>query len=64
MRAMGLKVVVVDRDQMRDIAALEAIARALFRDAGVRYRDTAPGRRVRQAAWLNGLRAGTGLRPA
>lgn len=64
MRAMGLKVVVVNRDQMRDIAALEVIARAIFRDAGVRYRDTAPGRRVRQAAWLNGLRAGTGLRPA
>lgn len=63
MRAMGIKVIVINRDQMRDVAALEAIARSLHRDAGERYRDVAAGQRVRQAAWLNSLRAGCGLRP-
>ena len=64
MRGMGIKVIVVNREQMRDVQALEAIARSLYRDAGVRYRDVNDGRRALQDAWLNGLRAGIGLRPA
>lgn len=64
MRGMGIKVIVVNREQMRDIQALEAIARSLYRDAGVRYRDVNDGRRALQDAWLNGLRAGIGMRPA
>lgn len=63
LRAMGIKVIVINRDQMRDVAALEAIARSMHRDAGARYRDAGSGTRVRQAAWLNALRAGCGLRP-
>ena len=60
-RGMGIKVVVVNRDQMRDIQALEAIACSLYRDAGVRYRDVNDGRRVLQGVWLNSLRAAIGM---
>lgn len=63
MRGMGIRVVVVNRDQMRDIQALEAIARSFHRAAGVRYRDVNDGQRVLQGAWLNSLRAAIGMDP-
>ena len=62
-RGMGIKVVVVNRGQMRDIQALEAIARSFHRAAGVRYRDVNDGQRVLQGAWLNSLRAAIGMDP-
>lgn len=62
-RGMGIKVVVVNRGQMRDIRALEAIARSFHRAAGVRYRDVNDGQRVLQGAWLNSLRAAIGMDP-
>lgn len=63
-KGMGYKVLVINRDQMRDIVALEAIAKSIHRDAGSRFRYSIAGYRNRQIAWLNGLRAATGLPPA
>lgn len=63
LKGMGYKVIVINRDQMRDVVALEAIARSIYRDAGVRFRYSANGYRNRQVAMLNGLRAATGLAP-
>lgn len=63
LRGMNVKVIVVNRDQMRDISALEAIAQSMYRDAGVRFRHHVTGYRKRQADWLNGLRRATGLPP-
>ena len=62
-RGMDIKVVVVNRGQMRDIRALEAIARSFYRAAGVRYRDVNDGQRVLQGTWLNSLRAAIGMDP-
>lgn len=62
-RGMGIKVVVINRDQMKQVAALEAIARSLYRDAGVRFRCGTSGYRVKQIAWLNDLRKAIGLNP-
>lgn len=64
LKGMGVKVMVINRDQMRDIVALEAIAQSIYKDAGVRFRYQVDGYRVRQQTLLNGLRAGIGLPPA
>lgn len=63
LKGMGYTVMVINRDQMRDVVALEAIARAVYKGAGKRMRYWSGGVRVRQAAWLNALRRGIGLRP-
>lgn len=63
LRGMGVKVVVINRDQMRDIVALEAIAQSIYRDAGVRFRYQVAGYRRRQASLLNALRRAAGMRP-
>ena len=63
LKGMGIKVVVITREQMRDITALEAIARTIYKDANKRFRHHASGYRIKQAAWLNGLRRGVGLPP-
>lgn len=63
LRGMDIKVVVINRSQMRDIPALEAIARKIYKDAGRRFRYQISGYRNLQAAWLNGLRRGVGLPP-
>lgn len=63
LRGMDIKVVVINRDQMRDIEALEAIAQSIYRDAGVQFRYRHQGYRLRQQALLNGLRQGIGLPP-
>lgn len=62
LRGMGVKVIVIDRGQMRDIGALEAIAQSIYRDAGARFRYRITGYRQRQRALLNDLRQATGLR--
>lgn len=63
LKAMGIHVLVINRDQMKDLVALEAFAQTMYRLAGVRYRCRIKGYRNRQAGWLNGLRAGIGLAP-
>lgn len=63
LRGMGIKVLVINRDQMRDIPALEAIAKSVYHDAGVRFRYYIEGYRVRQQELLNSLRKGVGLPP-
>lgn len=64
LKGMGVTVLVINRDQMRDIVALEAIARSIHKAAGGLLRYRYSGVRQRQTAWLNGLRAGSGLPPA
>ena len=63
LKAMGIHVLVINRDQMKDLVALEAFAQTMHRLAGVRFRYRIKGYRKRQAAWLNTLRAGIGLAP-
>lgn len=63
LKAMGIHVLVINRDQMKDLVALEAFAQTMHRLAGVRFRYRVKGYRKRQAAWLNALRAGIGLAP-
>lgn len=63
LQAMGIHVLVINRDQMKDLVALEAFAQTMHRLAGVRFRYRIKGYRKRQAAWLNALRAGIGLAP-
>lgn len=64
MQAMGIRVLAINREQMRDIPALEAIAQSLFKYAHTRFRYQIQGYRPRQEALLNGLRAAIGLPPA
>ncbi|MDY5337081.1 MAG: hypothetical protein SPG85_03310 [Collinsella sp.] len=63
LKAMGIHVLVINRDQMKDLVALEAFAQTMHRLAGVRFRYRIKGYRKRQATWLNTLRAGIGLAP-
>ena len=63
LKAMGIHVLVINRDQMKDLVALEAFAQTMHRLAGVRFRYRIKGYRKRQAAWLDALRAGIGLAP-
>lgn len=58
---MGVSVIVVTREQLYDIPALEAIAMSIYRAAGRRFRYRFDGYRERQQNLLNGLRMGTGL---
>ena len=64
MQAMGIRVLAINREQMRDIPALEAIAQSLFKYAHTRFRYQIQGYRPRQESLLNGLRAAIGLPPA
>ncbi len=63
LKAMGIHVLVINRDQMKDLVALEAFAQTMHRLAGARFRYRIEGYRKRQAAWLNALRTGIGLAP-
>ena len=63
LKAMGIQVFALGRAQMRDIVALEAMARVVYKRAGIRYRYRIKGYRLRQGQWLNGLRRGIGLPP-
>lgn len=63
LKGMGISVIVVTREQLYDIPALEAIAMSIYRAAGERFRYRVDGYRKRQQRLLNGLRMGTGLPP-
>ena len=62
-RGMGIAIIVINRDQMRDVVALEAIAKTIHRNAGKRFRHNIQGYRARQHTLLNALRKATGLPP-
>lgn len=61
LKGMGISVIVVTREQMCDVTALEAIAISIYRAAGRRFRYRINGYRKRQQDLLNGLRKGAGL---
>lgn len=63
LRGEGVRVIVINRGQMRDIEALEAIAQSIYHDARVRFRYRILGYRVRQVQLLNDLRRAVGLPP-
>lgn len=63
LKAMGIHVLVINRDQMKDLVALEAFAMTMHRLAGVQFRYRIDAYRTKQAAWLNELRSGIGLAP-
>lgn len=64
LRGMGVRVLVINRDQLCDLAALEAIAKTVYREAGVRYRCRITQFRLLQQCLLNELRAAAGMRRA
>lgn len=63
LKAMGLHVYVINNETLRDVEALEAIARSITRNAGLRYRCNTKGCRVKQVELLNGLRSWANLKP-
>lgn len=63
LKGMGVSVIIVTREQLYDIPALEAIAMSIYHAAGERFRYRVNGYRKRQQRLLNGLRMGTGLPP-
>lgn len=60
LEAMGVTTLVINREQLRDIEALESIAKVLYRRAGKRYQNRTTGRYVKQINLLNELRAAFG----
>lgn len=62
--AMGIEPIVINREQIRDVQALECIAKRVYLRAGKRYRQTVAGYRELQHDLLHGLRIGSGLPPA
>lgn len=63
LRGMGVRVLVINRQQMQDIVALEAIAQSIYQEAGKRFRYRIENTRPRQLWLLNGLRRAAGLTP-
>lgn len=61
LKGMGVTVLVINRDQMRDVSALEAMARSIYKAAGRQFRYTFKGYRLRQEGLLSDLRKGIGL---
>ena len=61
--AMGIKTFPLNDQQLRNIEAMEVIAKMVHRRAGKRYDNRTKGYRVKQIALLNGLRRAFGLRP-
>lgn len=60
--AMGIQVVALNDEQMRNIEALEAVAHLIYRRSGRRYQNRAKGSAVKQIGLLNGLRTFYGLK--
>lgn len=61
--AMGIEVLVVNKEQLRSVAALESLAKHIFKRAGKQYRQTTSGYQRKQIELLNGLRRACGLPP-
>lgn len=60
LEAMGITTIVINRKQLRDIEALESIARLIYKREGKRYQNRTQGSRVKQIELLNGLRGAYG----
>ncbi len=61
--AMDIQVVALNSEQLKNIEALEAIARLIYRRSGKRYQNRTKGSAVKQIELLNGLRTFYGLKP-
>ena len=60
---MGIEVLVVNKETIRDLEAMEALAWRMHKRKGKRYRNRVEGQRERQASLLNTLRTAFGLLP-
>lgn len=60
LEAMGITTIAINRKQLRDIEALESIARLIYKRAGIRYQNRTQGNRIKQVELLNGLRGAYG----
>ena len=60
--AMGIQTIPLNDGQLRDIEALEAIAKTVYKRIGKRLRYTTAGYRPKQLELLNALRTSMGLR--
>ena len=56
LKAMGITVLVVNKEQAQDLDALEAMAQLAYKNAGKRFRYRANGYRTLQTVLLSGLR--------
>lgn len=63
LNALGITVIALNRDTLRDVEALEAVGRMVYRRAGMRYRDRSKESKVRRVRLLNGMREAFGLKP-
>ena len=63
LQAMGILTIPVNDEQLRDLDALELIAKVLYRRQGRQFRYQGTGYRPKQETLLNCLRTGFGLRP-
>lgn len=61
--AMGIETFCANSEQLRDVTALEIIARMLYQRMGKRYRNRVAGYRVKQVELLNELRRAFRLPP-
>lgn len=61
---MGIEVLIVNKETLRDLEAMEALAWRIYKRKGKRYRNRVDGRRELQTALLNVLRTSFGLLPA
>ena len=64
LQGMGIRVIVVNRNQLRDIPAIESMAMLAYRLAGVQFRYRVTGYRKLQERLLNDLRMAVGMPPA
>lgn len=61
--AMGIETFTINFEQLRDVCALESVARTIYRRMGKQYRNRTNASRVKQVTLLNGLRRAFGLNP-
>lgn len=61
--ALGITVIALNHDTLRDVEALEAVGRTIFRRAEMRYRDRSRESAVRRVQLLNGMREAFWLKP-
>lgn len=62
LQSMGFSVFRINNEQLRDLDALESIARIIFKARGMRYRPRTQNHTMKMQTMLDGLRESVGLR--
>ncbi|WP_232385472.1 MULTISPECIES: endonuclease domain-containing protein [Enorma] len=63
LNALGITVIALNHDTLRDVEALEAVGSTIFHRAKMRYRDRSREGAARRVRLLNGMREAFGLKP-